>query len=69
MKVWSLMLLFEKSKRGLTNGGLNPNFQRNSGGNPSWKIGPFRGLIGVFPGCIGLKLEELQIKFYGLMGF
>ena len=35
-----------KSKRGLTIGGLGPNFERKPGGNPSWENEPFQGNLG-----------------------
>ena len=42
------------SKRGLTNGGLNPKFsEKIGGGNPSWEIGPFRGKLEPFQGLSG----------------
>ena len=32
----------------LNGGSQAPNFQRKSGGSPSWEIGPFRGKLGPF---------------------
>ena len=44
---------FGKSQRGLTNGGLSPNFSEKIGGKPFLENWAFSGLIGTFPGCIG----------------
>ena len=45
--------VWQKSKGGLTNGGLGPKFSEKIGGNPSWKIGPFQGKLAPFQGWSG----------------
>ena len=45
---------WENPNGGSQTGAWAPNIQRKSGGNPSWKIGPFRGKLGPFQGRSGL---------------
>ena len=52
-KSWPQRKALGKSKGGLTNGGLSPKFSEKIGGNPSWKIGPFRGKLAPFQGWSG----------------